>query len=318
MPPKGEQADGAGLLNPKQTRDVAVQLVLAKTVSPGTYSGTLTMAVVGGSESHTIPLTVTVLAAKKPSRLRPTLFALCPGLSRVLPSGSTTLPPTVAYTQPSGVLALDFGQVPLARTVQFSDCLRLTFAAAKTAGVTLTLSGPAAKVIQRVGFWAGKAGVVYSGLSLKAGQTTQLAFQFDVASKALLGSHSGTLTVTARLPNGSLQQSEVAITLDVVSTNPAPKPSASTSPSPSTKPSASPSPSSHAASHSSTPSPSPSRSATAVPTVSPHASPSPTASPTPSHSASASPSPTPSASAKAVAALASLIGGLTRALASLV
>ena len=56
-----------GTLNPKQTRDVAVQFVVPATTSPGTYVGTLTVAVVGCSESHTIPMTVTVLA-KKPCR----------------------------------------------------------------------------------------------------------------------------------------------------------------------------------------------------------------------------------------------------------
>ena len=53
-----------GVLNSKQTRDVAVQLTVPKTATPGTYAGTLTVAVVGGSESHTIPLTVRVLAQK--------------------------------------------------------------------------------------------------------------------------------------------------------------------------------------------------------------------------------------------------------------
>ena len=41
-----------GALNSKQTRDVAVQLVVPKTATPGTYAGTLTVAVLGGSESH--------------------------------------------------------------------------------------------------------------------------------------------------------------------------------------------------------------------------------------------------------------------------
>ena len=41
-----------------------MQLTVPKTATSGTYAGTLTVAVVGGSESHTIPLTVRVLAQK--------------------------------------------------------------------------------------------------------------------------------------------------------------------------------------------------------------------------------------------------------------
>jgi PKD repeat protein len=273
-----------GALNPRQTRSVAMQLVVLAKTSPGTYSGTLTVAVVGSSESHTIPLTVTVLA-KKPKQAK--LFTLCPGQSRVLPSGSATPPPTppsVACTQPDGTVALGFGQVPLAQTAQFPDCLRLASLAGKTATVTLTLSGPAAQVVQRVGFWGGsKSGIEYRDLTLKAKQTIQVAFQIDPAATATPGSQSGTLTVTAKLADGSVQQSELPITLDVVAAHPAPVPSVSVSPSPSTSASASSEPS-------------------ALPSASSSASSEPSAVPSASSSASSEPSAVPSASSSASAA----------------
>ncbi len=314
-------ADKAGgVLNPKQSRSVAVQLVVSKTVAPGTYNGSLTVAVVGGSESHVIPMTVIVLAQKP----RPApCFTLGPGLSRVLPSGSSTPPPTpstVASTQPDGALVLDFGQVPLAQTIQFSDCVRIASTAGEAADMTLTLSGPAARVVQRVGFWDSRLGVVCGGLTLKPGQTAQLAFQFNVGSTALLGSEPGNLTITAKLADGRVQESGLSIALDIVPADPTPTPSAtSASPNPSTAPSASPSgTSTPSPSASSPPSPSPSDSASTAPTVSPHASPSTRGSPAAPPSATASPSPAPSPSAKAIAALTSLVGGLVRAFASLV
>jgi len=264
-----------GALNPKQTRSVAVQLVVPAKTSPGTYSGTLTVAVVGGSESHTIPLTVTVLA-KKPKQAR--LFTLCLGLSKVLPSGSSTPPPTppaVACVQPDGIIALSFGEVPLARTIQFTDVVHMASSAGKTADVTLTLSGPAAKVVQRVGFWGGsKLGVLYKDLTLKVGKTAQVAFQFDVGSTSLLGSQSGTLTLTAKLANGTLQQSELPITLDVVDPSADPSASPSSSPSPSVAPQVTVSPS-VTPSGAAVPSPSAAPSMSSSPSVSPRPSTSP-------------------------------------------
>ncbi len=259
-----------GALSPKQRRSVAVRLTVPKTAAPGTYSGTLTVAVVGSSESHAIPLTVTVLA-KKPKEAR--LFTLCPGRSKVLPSGSATpptTPPSVACSRPDGTIALGFGQVPLAQTARFPDCLRLASVAGKTASVTLALSGPVAQVVQRVGFWGGsKLGIEYKDLTLRAKQTIQVAIQIDPAANATLGSQSGTLTVTAKLPDGSLQQSELPVTLDVVD------PGADPSPSPSSSPSATPQ-------------------VTASPSVTPSASVSSSASSTPSTSSSPSVSPQPS------------------------
>ena len=55
-----------GLLNPKQTRSAAVTLVIPRTAISGTYSGTLSVAFIGGAERYVIPVTVTVLA-KHPS-----------------------------------------------------------------------------------------------------------------------------------------------------------------------------------------------------------------------------------------------------------
>ncbi len=271
-----------GALNPKQTRSVAVQLTVPKTAAAGTYSGTLTVAVVGGSESHAIPLTVTVLKQAK-------LFTLHPGLSKVLPSCSATpppKPPSVACAQPDGSLSLGFGQRPLARTVRFSDVVRMASSAGKKVDVTLTMSGPAAQVVQRVGFWDGsKGGVVYKDLTLKAGRTVQVAFQFDVGSKSLLGNQSGTLTVTAKLANGSLQQSELPVTLDVVDPSADPSPSPSSSPSPSATPQVT-----------ASPSVTPSASVSSSPSSTPSTSSSPSVLPQPSTSPSvAAPSASPSA-----------------------
>ena len=293
-----------GVLNPKQARSVAVELVVPAKTSPGTYSGSLTVAVVGSSESHAIHLTVTVLA-KKPKQAR--LFTLCPGQSKAVPIGSATPPPTppsVACTQPDGVIALGFGQVPLAQTAQFPDCLRLASVAGKTAAVTLTLSGPAAGVVQRVGFWGGsQLGIQSKGLTLKAKQTIQVAFQIGPAASATLGSQSGTLTIAAKLSDGSLQESELPITLDVVSADPAPDPSVSVSPSPSTSSSASSEPSaapSASSSASSDPSAAPSASSSASAASSPSAVPSTSSSPSVAPQPSTSPSVTaPSASPSA-------------------
>ena len=53
-----------GELDPGQTRSVAVKLSVPKNEVPGIYSGTLVVAVVGTSESYSIPMVITVLHKK--------------------------------------------------------------------------------------------------------------------------------------------------------------------------------------------------------------------------------------------------------------
>ena len=280
-----------GALNSKQTRDVAVQLVVPKTATPGTYAGTLTVAVLGGSESHTIPLTVTVLAYKpKPAKL----FTLCAGSSRQVASGLASPPPTlptVACAQPDGTLALGFGALPLAQATQFTDVVRMTSSGAKTADVTLTLSGAAATLVQRVGFWGGAtSGVLDRSLTLKTKHTERVAFAFDPATSASLGSQSTTLTITATLADGSVQQSEVPVTFDVVSPSADPSPSPPASPSPAVTTSPSPA-------VTTSPSVVPSVSASSLPSSAPTTSSSPSAVPSTSSSPSVLPLPSTSPSA---------------------
>ena len=95
------------------------------------------------------------------------------GQSTVLSGGSPAVPSPVACAQPSGELALDFGPLPRAQTIEFTDVVRLTSTVGRTADVTLRLSGPAAGDVQRVGFWDDNRGVICTGLQLRVGQTTR-------------------------------------------------------------------------------------------------------------------------------------------------
>ena len=51
-----------GALDAGETRSVAVKLSVAAAAVPGIYSGTLVVAVVGSSESYSIPMVISVLA----------------------------------------------------------------------------------------------------------------------------------------------------------------------------------------------------------------------------------------------------------------
>ena len=59
-------ADAGSLdgLEPEQTRRIAVRLAVPRDSAPGTYDGTLTVAVVGDDERHEFPMTITVLGPK--------------------------------------------------------------------------------------------------------------------------------------------------------------------------------------------------------------------------------------------------------------
>jgi len=172
---------------------------------------------------------------------------LAPGLSTQLPDlNSQTPAPAVAQTLGDGSIALEFGLVPCARRIDFRDVLRLVSKASNPVSVALTLSGSAAHDVGRVGFWDARRGVVSSALTLQPGCTAQVAFEFDLSSKASCGRHTGTLTLNVRPSRGQPQQWTLPIALAVVrlgaSPSPPCTPSASPSNSPTPKPSHKPKP----------------------------------------------------------------------------
>ncbi len=258
-------------LDPDETRSVAVRFAVPRTTAPGTYDGTLVVAVAGGTERHEFPMTVTIVGARpcpspspsgtptdalepadapspepspsassssspspEPSPAPALLFTLEPGLTTVLSGQSPEAP--VAQILHDGTLALDFGEVPADEATIFADVARMTSAAGETAGVTLALSGPAAAVVQRVGFSDGAGGIVCDDLTLAAGETAQLAFGFDLGADSPCGLQQGTLTVIAELDDGSVQQCELPLTVTVLPIVASPSPSASASPSPTASP----------------------------------------------------------------------------------
>ena len=199
-----------GALNPKQTRDVAVQLVLAKTVSPGTYSGTLTVAVVGGSESHAIPLTVTVLA-KKPCV---SYLTFCPGASQATHYSScgTAQQLPIASLDKQGNLSLDFGDALPGSTTSWSDVFRVTSAAPAALKVSFTPSGALAPFISSVGFAADT-----TGGALNPKQTRDVAVQLVLAKTVSPGTYSGTLTVAVV---GGSESHAIPLTVTVLAKKP--------------------------------------------------------------------------------------------------
>lgn len=58
---RGASADR---LDPDETRSIGVRLAVPPNAAPGTYDGTLTVAVAGGTERHTFPMTLRVLCEK--------------------------------------------------------------------------------------------------------------------------------------------------------------------------------------------------------------------------------------------------------------
>ncbi len=162
----------------------------------------------------------------------------------------------VATVQQGGSIKLDFGNLTQGGDTVYSDVLDLTSKSSRTATLTLSVSGTLAKLVKHMGFY-GKAGIQTTNLTLKAGQTQQLAFELSASSKAALGKQQGSLTLTAKLSNRTSQQSQLSMAVAVVD-----PPSASPSPSPS-----------------GSPSPAVSPKVTPAPSLSPSSS--PTASPTP-------------------------------------
>jgi hypothetical protein len=224
-----------------------------------------------------------------------------PGLSTQLPAPNSPTPaPAIAQVLADGSITLDLGQLPRAKAIDFEDVLRLGSKASKPVSVTLTLSGSVAHYVQRVGFWDDRQGVVSSALTLQPGQTSQVAFEFDLSSKATCGKQTGALTLKVRPADGQPQQWTLPLALTVVQSGSSPSPSCTPSASPSTSPKPKPS-------H--TPKPKPSHTPTGVVTPSPRPTPSPDCSPTPSSSPDAK-------SGGAIAAVASFLGGLVKSVAT--
>ncbi len=170
----------------------------------------------------------------------------------------------VTEVLPDGTLALDFGEVPAAEATEFADVARMTSAAGEAAEVTLALSGPVAAVVERVGFSDEAGDIVCDDLTLAAGETAQMVFGFELGADSPSGLQQGTLTVTAELDDGSVQQCELplAVTVLPVVASPSPSPSAGRSPDPDPSPSPKCSPSDTCS-----PSPSASPSPSTTPTV---------------------------------------------------
>ena len=122
----------------------------------------------------------------------------------------------MASLQADGTIKLDFGEVPRAQRATFDDVVRLTSRAGRTTDVSLAISGPAGAVVQWVGFWEGKQGSDGGGLTLKAGHTEQLAFGLYAPLRTHPGELQGSLTITARLADGRVQQRQLPIVIDVV------------------------------------------------------------------------------------------------------
>jgi hypothetical protein len=130
--------------------------------------------------------------------------------------GAQTPLPTVASLQADGTIKLDFGEVPRAQRATFDDVVRMTSRADRTTNVSLAISGPAGAVVQWVGFWEGTHGSAGGGLTLKAGHTEQLAFGLYAPSHTHPGELQGSLTITASLADGRVQQRQLPIVIDVV------------------------------------------------------------------------------------------------------
>ena len=299
-----------GTLSAKQTRDMAVQLVVPKTATPGTYAGTVTVAMVGGSESHTIPMTVTVLAH------RPYLTFCC-GSSKATHYSSSGCPQsaTIASLDKQGELSLDFGDLLVPSSTSWTDVFRVISAAPAVLKVSFTASTALAPFVASVGFVGDT-----TGGALNPKQTRDVAVQLVAPKAATPGTYTGTLTVAVV---GSSESYAIPMTFRVLAQKPGPSgknvpiPSLTPEPKPHIIATTSPDPTpSTSASPSESPKPSTSPSVTPEPSASPSASPTP--SPSATASKAATPTPTPSATAKVVASLTSFVGSIAKAIASLV
>jgi hypothetical protein len=145
------------------------------------------------------------------------IYGLTPGLSQVLPwAGAPSSLPAVASLQADGTMRFDFGRIPRAKVCIFGDVARIVGLSSTVATIDLAVSGPAGSVVERVGFWAD--GHMTGGrLSLSLSQTQQLGFVLSSSRRYVTGSLQGTLTITAQLGDGRVQQARVPLVVDVES-----------------------------------------------------------------------------------------------------
>ena len=280
-------------LAPDQTRSVELGVTMTEHTPSGAYNGALRVTVEGSDEAYSIPMTVSVTKpateaspSAAPSRSpspapspsatdtppppgAADLFRLSPGAS-VAPSADESTPTPVAAVQADGTLSLDFGQLPSGVPTTFEDAFRMTSRGAD-ATVELVVSGPAAALIRRVGFWDESMGIVATGLVLRQDSVQRIAFEVAAPDGARPGKLDGRVTIAATSAGGREQTSVLPMTVTIPTTTPAASPSPSDSAAPSGSPTTAPGPST---------------------SPGPPAPPSPTASPSPS--AAATPETTPS------------------------
>jgi predicted ribosomally synthesized peptide with SipW-like signal peptide len=265
-------AGSAGALAPSQTRKVAVVLSVTSKTAPGEYRGTLTVGVSGSTETHTLPMLVTVIRACSPSpspSVKPSpshtpscspspstspscspspstspaaaaLYTLGAGLSTVLPHpGATSPPATVAQTQPDKTLLLSFGTVPTGQKLCFSDVLRVAGKVRTRTVVTFSFEAASGDLFARVGLWDAPHHRFRDDTVLGLGVTDSIAVEFRAPLSAMPGVRSACLVVTAVASDGRRQQTRLPLTVDFQRTSPSTSPSSC--PSPSSSPSKSPS-----------------------------------------------------------------------------
>jgi len=113
-------------------------------------------------------------------------------------------------------MRLDFGRIPRARDCVFSDVAHMVALSSSVATIDLAVSGPAGSVVERVGFWAD--GHMTGGqLSLSPSQTQRIGFVLSSSRRYVIGTMQGTLTITAQLGHGRVQQTCVPLVVDVES-----------------------------------------------------------------------------------------------------
>ena len=258
-----------GSLDPEQTKSVFVRLCVTKHTTPGVYQGALLVSVVGGTERHSIPMTVRILGRKPcpspsascspttspspscsptstatpscspsptPSATQPALFSSAAGLSTTLPQPGATVPPVaVASAQADGSIVLEFGQLPFDEAAIFTDVLRITGLTTRRAAVTCALSSDTEASGVQGGVWAPKRESFSRAQVLGVGKTVSVAVMFEPTSTATPGPQVMTLTVTATLEDGRTQRTDypLAFTWDMGSPSPAMSPSSSPTSTPS-------------------------------------------------------------------------------------
>ena len=319
----GDQS--GSVLTANETRSVEVGLTMTH-VDPGTYDGTLRVAVEGSDEAYAIPMTVAVgtptdtpSPSASPSQSPSTspspsptasgtpsvpeaggLFGLAPGASTTLAPPDGSARPLIAVVQTDGTVALDFGQVPAGAPTTFDDVVRMEPQGAD-ADVRLDASGPIAAVIRQVGFWDGSQGLITSGLVLSNDTAQQIAFELAVPQDATPGTLDGQLHITATSADGHTQTSLLAMKVTIPAA-PSDSPSPSSSVRPSTSPTTASSPTTAPSPNATTPPPATSSPAPAT-SPTPEPTPTPADTPPPAPADPSSPSPSPSASSAATASV---------------